>query len=930
MALIGEVKPGIGQDVRALDPTKRRQNCARALAIARNHLKIPRLIAPEDLSNPHIDDLSVMTYLSYFCEPAKQRLLKWVKRAIPQMRISNFGPDWTDGRAFGALIDACFPGLLPQWQQMENGQTKENMAVVFPLVKRRLGIEVDFNATELAKGQVEELKIMTFINLLQHGTLISLPHEVTVTGPGLSKTVAGKQTHFEIDTTQAGPGRLFIDAYYENGLKVTFTIKEKVAGIITLTYTPKICGLVNFDIMWSDVPIPKSPFSVQVSDSQLVRIVDFDRHPQTVQVNQNLELLLNTKPAGGHGRLSAQLVYEKNAVPATEAQVTTYPDHTVKLTYKPSEPGKAVLHIFWNDDKLSHLAVTYLVIDNLQYRIIAKPEAKVYRTFQHANFQVKSDNGQFNALKMTAIFGDIQIPITFTAIQGSVGHASFVPTLPGSYRIEVSCVEKLIEGTPFTIEVADPTRCKLIGKIPSHLKLNSPYEFRVHTGEAGKGPLQVTCPDRDISRLFDTEVHTLASQDSQGVIVTPRRQGNYLLGITFLEGHIPSSPFRVSVVDPSQCTVTGDIFNRGNCIVGRPVQFKIMNTNPGQELKPKVKANGPSARYTAEVSTKDDRIYSVQFTPWEIGTHEISITYGGFDVPRSPFHVGVQTFDSNICSATGAGLQNALSGRPAQFVILAKQAGLIENGTLIVNIKNVTQSVECRVRIRDNKNGTYQVAYIVDLPGAYLVNILAAGTHIPGSPFRLTARPGPEPDKCSMWGPALQTNALLTIGKPMDFTVSTAGAGVGQLTVKAVGPGGSQARVYLAKSDDKAGIYDVKLDPVRHGKYRLSMKWSGEHIPGSPHIIKVYPGADASKCKASGPGLEDGEVGRPSTFVIETRDAGAGTLRVRLHGVKDAFKIELAPKDQKDQRTLQARYDPKKPGEYLITIKWSDNNIPGG
>ena len=89
------------------------------------------------------------------------------------------------------------------------------------------------------------------------------------------------------------------------------------------------------------------------------------------------------------------------------------------------------------------------------------------------------------------------------------------------------------------------------------------------------------------------------------------------------------------------------------------------------------------------------------------------------------------------------------------------------------------------------------------------------------------------------------------------------------------------------------------------------------------------PGADPTKCKASGPGLQDGNVGDPGWFIIETRDAGAGTLQVRLHGVKDAFKIDIKPKDSKDMRTLEARYDATKPGDYLITIKWSDVHIPG-
>ena len=116
---------------------------------------------------------------------------------------------------------------------------------------------------------------------------------------------------------------------------------------------------------------------------------------------------------------------------------------------------------------------------------------------------------------------------------------------------------------------------------------------------------------------------------------------------------------------------------------------------------------------------------------------------------------------------------------------------------------------------------------------------------------------------------------------------------------------------------------------MRHGKYRVSIKWNGTHIPESPFLLEINRPTDASKCKAYGPGLEDGVVGKVSTFTIETRDAGPGALQVHTDGVKDAFKIEIKPIDQSNVRTLHARYDPRKPGEYLITIKWAEQNIPG-
>lgn len=41
----------------------------------------------------------------------KQRLLTWVQNKVPDMPISNFSEDWRDGRALGALVDSCAPGL---------------------------------------------------------------------------------------------------------------------------------------------------------------------------------------------------------------------------------------------------------------------------------------------------------------------------------------------------------------------------------------------------------------------------------------------------------------------------------------------------------------------------------------------------------------------------------------------------------------------------------------------------------------------------------------------------------------------------------------------------------------------------------------------------------------------------------------------------
>lgn len=64
-------------------------------------------------------------------------------------------------------------------------------------------------------------------------------------------------------------------------------------------------------------------------------------------------------------------------------------------------------------------------------------------------------------------------------------------------------------------------------------------------------------------------------------------------------------------------------------------------------------------------------------------------------------------------------------------------------------------------------------------------------------------------------------------------------------------------------------------------------------------------------------------------FTVETKNAGLGTLLIRVHGLKDSFKVEATPKSLQDQRTLLAKYHPQLPGEYAIFVRWSGEHVPG-
>lgn len=64
-------------------------------------------------------------------------------------------------------------------------------------------------------------------------------------------------------------------------------------------------------------------------------------------------------------------------------------------------------------------------------------------------------------------------------------------------------------------------------------------------------------------------------------------------------------------------------------------------------------------------------------------------------------------------------------------------------------------------------------------------------------------------------------------------------------------------------------------------------------------------------------------------FSIDTKLAGIGTLLVRVHGIRDSFKVEANPVSENRPRLLLAHYYPTIPGEYTIFVRWSGSHVPG-
>ncbi len=67
--------------------------CREAITYAQANFDIPQVVTPEDFASEYLDELSGMTYLSYFMAkktPGFKATLKWVQETISPTQVNNF------------------------------------------------------------------------------------------------------------------------------------------------------------------------------------------------------------------------------------------------------------------------------------------------------------------------------------------------------------------------------------------------------------------------------------------------------------------------------------------------------------------------------------------------------------------------------------------------------------------------------------------------------------------------------------------------------------------------------------------------------------------------------------------------------------------------------------------------------------------------
>ncbi|KAF5298465.1 hypothetical protein FQR65_LT01244 [Abscondita terminalis] len=487
---------------------------------------------------------------------------------------------------------------------------------------------------------------------------------------------------------------------------------------------------------------------------------------------------------------------------------------------------------------------------------------------------------------------------------------SFMPYLPGLYQVAVTYGGIAVKGSPLALGVGP------VGPTPPPRAVGKGLEC-AQVGE--RTSFIVTCAIQPRVQIeaaegnVDAQIQSL-KMGEYIVSYTPRWVGTYDI-IIGIGANDVGSPFRPTVVDVSAVRVVGGwsqyLDDSGRLKLPAKLAFDVSNAGPGtidcKMAGRKVNCEKTNNRIRMELSSEG----------LNAGEHDFDIKFAHLPISDAP-KTAITSGDQVVL--TGKGLAHAQCGEPAVFTIDGSRAG-VGNPEVTLHASEMNLPVPVMISLAGEK--IWQATYTINNPGNYLLTVLWAGRPVKGCPLMVEAKGGADASKVLCSGEGLRQGV---VGKEIRSWIDTRRAGPGELTAHCTGP---RKVAYCELYDHGDATFTLNVKPQESGRHALTIKYAGQHVPGSPFVLRVAGAPDASKVRVYGPGVEHGVLATfQSRFICDTRGAGAGQLTVRVRGPKGAFRVEMQRESQKD-RTILCKYDPTEPGDYRVEVKWAGEHVPG-
>ncbi|UXI22435.1 G-protein coupled receptor 158 [Sarcoptes scabiei] len=878
----------------------------------------------------------------------KQRLLNWIQNKVPDVPITNFTTDWNNGVALGALVDACAPGLCPDWDKWKPGEALKNVSKAMQTAEEFMNVAPLVHPEEMINPKVDELSMMTFLSQFPNAKLKENaptkprhnPKRVRCYGPGIQKTgvAMGAKTNFTVETFSAGDGEVQVFLEDPSGKQTPVDIKfnDDAAKTYTCTYTPKCEGKHKVIVKYSGTEVPKSPFEVEVKgnpgDPSKVKCEGPGLKPTGPQVGKQTHFDVDTNGAG-IGQVEVVITDPKGKTNSVPMRLRQDGDDEKKYRceYVPQLEGPHQVQVNFAGKPVPQSPFKTTVAppcDPRKVRAFGRGlQPTGVRVNDVAEFRVITEGAGPGtpSIKVIGPDGKEEKVNIIKAKDGFTYDCDYKPLKEGKYVVQIAFGDQEIFQSPFEVQVGPVIESKVIAYGPG-LKcgmVGYPAKFTVDTnGETGTLGFSVEGPSYAQIECNDN------GDGSAEVIYHPTAPGEYAVHITVDGEDIPKSPYCPIIIDkadfhPELVEVTGPGINAKGVVIAKPTEFTIDTRKAGGKKIPldiSIMDNTDYKEVETKIIDNKDGTYKVKYTPDKLGKHTAQINYGGVATTKSPYRIDVGgVADPSKIKLYGPGLEKGVKPeKTTHFIVDARQAG---SGELVPQITD-EQGNDVPATVTDHLNGQYTVEYTAPTPGKYKVNATFADKKIPSLPIDLNVTPAADVSKVKVEG--LEPNQFVScINNFIVNAQETEKTGDGKISTTIRSPTGKKIHNSVENNND--GTYKVKYILPEEGEYSFDIKYDDNPIPKTPIKVKATSGFDPKKVKVFGPGIEKGFVNQPNEFKIVSAGAGNGGIGLSIEGPTEP-KVTCI--DNRDG-SCTVQYIPEEPGEYNIAVKFGGQPVPG-
>uniref|UniRef100_W8AIT0 Filamin-A n=1 Tax=Ceratitis capitata TaxID=7213 RepID=W8AIT0_CERCA len=879
----------------------------------------------------------------------KQRLLNWIHTRIPEMPINNFTNDWTSGKAVGALVDACAPGLCPDWDMWDPKDAVQNASEAMGLADDWLNVRQLIKPEELVNPNVDEQSMMTYLSQYPNSKLKQgaplrpktnpnsiPPPRVRAYGPGIEPIgpVVGAPANFTVETFSAGKGPVDVDIVSPSGqierAEVRFNNDKNLT--YSISYIPKAEGEHKVIVKFSGRDIPKSPFPVKVEghagDASKVKVTGPGIQPSGVTISKPTFFDIDAKEAG-RGVPEVIIIDPANHKTSVAAKVRQLENDVWRCEYVASTQGLHSVNVFYAGNPIPNSPFPVKVAPLSDARKVRASgrglQANGVRVGDDADFKIYTEGAGEGVPEVRVIGpnGAMQ-NIALTKIDGTTYECHYFPTKEGRYVAMVTFGGQEVPKSPFEVKVGPKKESSIVAYGPglSGGVIGYPAAFVVETnGETGALGFTVAGPSQ-------AEIECHDNGDGSALVkYHPTAVGEYAVHILCDNEDIPKSPFIAQILPrtdfhPELVKSYGPGLEKNGVTIGKPQTFTVDTAKAGSAPLDVIVEDVYGKRLPVDIKNNPDGTKTCTYTPTSGVPHTVEVNYGSVATPNAPYRIYVGApIDASKVQAFGPWLQPGVRpNAPTHFNVDARDAGEAE---LKVKIVHEETKVEVPCRIIDNEDNTYTVEVIPPTKGAYTTTMTYGGQPVPlGQKVLVEQTLDVTKIKVDGLEPSVIMNA------PTDFMVDMSKVGSdidsNKLSCAIFDPKGKvlPSKIASGPTDD---IFRVAYTPFEAGRHTIELLYDNIPVPGSPFVVHVKSGCDPSRCKAYGPGLDKGLTNQQNKFTVETRGAGNGGLSLAIEGPSEA---KMTCTDNRDG-SCDVDYIATDPGEYDITIRFADKHIPG-